>query len=106
MFRRVCVLLLLTGALEGCAWDYLNNSDLVTAHGGDAVQSNLEQHTIYPVGYHSGKGSSLGNYGSVIPTIGSGGYTSNCLHNSDTASDGSNCGDRSADARPGGAGAK
>nr|WP_071788451.1 transmembrane anchored protein [Franconibacter pulveris] len=33
-------------------------------------------------------------------------YAGNCQHDSDTASDGSRCGGRSADSRPGGEGAR
>lgn len=104
MVWRAGVLMLLPFSIGGCAYDYLNNSDFVTKHAGDAVQANLERETLYPAGYHSGRTTLLGSYGGVIPSKESGGdYTGNCLHNSDTAADGSICGGRSADSRPGGA---
>lgn len=89
--------------LAGCVYDYTNHEDRLSYSAGDAVKANLIKETVDPEypGMYSKKG--LGRNGRVIGTAsGSSGYSGNCEFNSQTAANGSNCGDRSAQARPGG----
>jgi hypothetical protein len=52
-------------ALTGCAYDYLQRSDKIAYHSGEAVKANLARETINPASTKSTKG--LGKDGAVVP---------------------------------------
>lgn len=56
-----------TTALSGCTYDYLQHTDTVSYHAGDAVQANLEAETINPARPSIFSTSGLGRNGKVIP---------------------------------------
>ncbi len=58
---------MLTLALAGCAYDYLNHSDRVAFSSGDAVKANLESETVNPANPASDNLSGLGKNGPVNP---------------------------------------
>ncbi len=61
-------LILLASSLGACAkYDYLQHTDRVSYHAGDAVRANLERETINPSSGSMYDTSGLGKNGSVIP---------------------------------------
>lgn len=58
---------ILTLSLCGCTYDYLQNSDRVGYHAGDAVKANLEGATVNPQKPSMYNKSGLGRNGYVIP---------------------------------------
>jgi hypothetical protein len=52
-------------SLSGCAYDYLQHTDRVAYHAGDAVKANLEAETIDPAKDSAYSTSGLGKNGSV-----------------------------------------
>lgn len=54
--------------LSGCAYDYLQHTDRVAYHSGDAVKANLEGETIDPSKDSMYVTSGLGKDGSVLPS--------------------------------------
>lgn len=63
--------LVVTGAvalvLGGCTYDYLQRSDRVAYHTGDAVKANLERETANPTSKSRYSTKGLGKNGSVVP---------------------------------------
>lgn len=53
-------------SLSGCAYDYIQRTDRVSYHGGDAVHANLEQETINPSKRSMKNVSGLGKNGAVV----------------------------------------
>ncbi|MBI4924270.1 MAG: hypothetical protein HY834_21240 [Devosia nanyangense] len=51
--------------LGGCTYDYLQHTDRVAYHAGDAVNANLEAETIDPAKDSAYSTSGLGKNGSV-----------------------------------------
>ena len=54
-------------ALGGCAYDYMQHTDRVSFHGGDAVHANLEQETVNPSKRSMKSVAGLGRNGSLLP---------------------------------------
>ncbi len=54
-------------ALGGCTYDYLQHTDRVGFHAGDAVKANLEAETVDPQKPSLYKTTGLGEDGYVIP---------------------------------------
>lgn len=55
-------------ALPGCAsYDYLQRTDRIGYHAGDAVQANLERETTDPTGWWMYDTTGLGKNGTVMP---------------------------------------
>lgn len=54
-------------SLSGCAYDYIQHTDRVSYHGGDAVHANLEQETINPSKRSMKNVSGLGKNGAAVP---------------------------------------
>jgi hypothetical protein len=54
-------------SLSGCTYDYLQNTDRVGYHAGDAVKANLLSETINPTKASMYDKSGLGKDGNVIP---------------------------------------
>ncbi len=90
----------------------MNHRDTITFGAGNAVEANKAIHIANPLNpqsqntkiYADGRRTAQ-----VMRTYygtpgGDPGYGGTCLHEGDTATDGSNCGGRAADARLGGAG--
>ena len=72
MTAKRCVLVsasgfLLAFALSGCTYDYLQNSDRVGYHAGDAVKANLATSTTDPSSASNYNKKGLGKDGNVIP---------------------------------------
>ncbi len=62
------VFVLLASLPAGCAkYDYLQRTDRISYHAGDAVRANLERETIDPSNGAMYDTSGLGKNGSVIP---------------------------------------
>ena len=61
----VLLALLLPVTLGGCT--YLNRSEGVTVHGGNAVRANLERETAYATSKKRYSVKGLGRNGSVVP---------------------------------------
>ncbi|WP_246677578.1 hypothetical protein [Mesorhizobium sp. B2-3-12] len=99
--------------LSGCSADYLNHYDGVTLAAGDANHANALMQTVDPFNPNSQNTHIEGDgqraaaiaaaYRSRPPATVAAGSKGNCPTDSSTASDGSNCGKRSAESRPGGA---
>ena len=53
--------------LGGCTYDYLQNTDRVGYHAGDAVKANLTSATVNPTKKSMYDKSGLGKNGDVIP---------------------------------------
>lgn len=98
---------------SGCAADYLNHYDTVTLAAGDAGRSNMLLQTVDPFNPNSqnthieGDGQRIAGVmqryrGVAASSGGGGGYQGNCPTDESTAADGSRCGKRSAESRPGG----
>ena len=54
--------------LGACTYDYLQNSDSVGYHAGNAVKANLERETTNPTSSSMYDKSGLGKNGDVIPS--------------------------------------
>lgn len=108
---RLFLIALATNLISGCAVDYLNNYDAVTLASGDANHTNLLLQTVDPFNPISNNTHIEGDGQRSVaviqhnksPASGGGGYTGNCPTDNSTAADGSHCGKRSAESRPGGA---
>ncbi|AZO24780.1 hypothetical protein EJ070_31680 [Mesorhizobium sp. M1E.F.Ca.ET.045.02.1.1] len=96
---------------SGCAADYLNNYNTMTLASGDANNTNSLMQTVDPFNPNSNNTHIEGDGQRSVaviqqyksPASGGGGYSGNCPTDSSVAADGSNCGKRSAESRPGGA---
>lgn len=53
--------------LGGCTYDYLQHTDRVAYHAGDAVRANLERETANPSKSSMYVRSGLGRNGAVMP---------------------------------------
>lgn len=53
--------------LSGCTYDYMQHSDQVGYHAGDAVKANLASSTIDPAKKSTYSKKGLGRNGDVIP---------------------------------------
>jgi len=53
--------------LSGCTYDYLQHTDRVGYHAGDAVKANLTSATVNPTKKSMYDKSGLGKNGDVIP---------------------------------------
>lgn len=95
--------------LSGCA-DYLNHRDTITLAAGDTQRANLMLQSVDPFNPDSGDthiegdgahvAGVMARYQPASPSSPSG--AGNCPTDSDVAADGSRCGKRSAQSRPGG----
>ena len=56
------------GLLGGCTYDYLQRTDRVAFHAGDAVEANLARETDDPSRSSMRDVSGLGKNGHVIPS--------------------------------------
>ena len=68
--RLVPTVLALTGVtvlLSGCAYDYLQRTDRVAYHAGNAVQANMAIQTTDPTKASMYNTNGLGKNGNVIP---------------------------------------
>ncbi|MER8743876.1 hypothetical protein NKH54_12400 [Mesorhizobium sp. M1004] len=108
---RLLSFAVLAGActLAACA-DYMSHHDSVTLGLGDAMLANQAVQTVDPFPPDAQNTRIEGDGRRVAAAMGfrqkpggGGGYTGPCLNPSDTASDGSRCGDRAATEKPGGA---
>jgi hypothetical protein len=54
-------------SLGGCTYDYLQNTDRVGYHAGDAVNANLVGETVNPTKSSMYNRTQLGKDGNVIP---------------------------------------
>lgn len=96
--------------VSSCAADYLNNYDTVTLAANDANQSNMLLQTVDPFN-PNGQNTHIEGDGQRIAGVvqryrgmpAGGGYSGNCPTDNSVAADGSHCGKRSAESRPGGA---
>ncbi|MBA1141778.1 hypothetical protein [Mesorhizobium neociceri] len=96
---------------SGCAADYLNNYDTMTLASGDANRTNSLLQTVDPFNPNSNNTHIEGDGQRSVavvqqyrsPASGGGGYSGNCPTDNNVAADGSRCGKRSAESRPGGA---
>ena len=70
---RVLRLVLVTGGvtllLGGCAYDYMQRTDRVAYHSGDAVKANLEAQTVDPANPDARSVKGLGRNGVVTPGV-------------------------------------
>jgi hypothetical protein len=64
---RIAVAASLAAALAGCAYDYVQRTDRVAYHAGDAVKANLEAETTNPSKPSMYETKGLGKNGSVVP---------------------------------------
>ncbi|MGR9349962.1 hypothetical protein GFM14_09180 [Rhizobium leguminosarum bv. viciae] len=97
-------------ALSGCA-DYMNHRDTITFGAGNAMEANKAIHTSDPFNpqsqntaiYADGRrvGNVMRDYNGE-PAPSQQGYGGSCPSDGNTATDGSNCGGRSAASRAGG----
>lgn len=53
--------------LGGCAYDYMQRTDRVAFHAGDAVKANLEAQTTDPANPDARSVKGLGKSGVVVP---------------------------------------
>ncbi|RWG71416.1 MAG: hypothetical protein EOQ67_07290 [Mesorhizobium sp.] len=97
-------------AISGCAADYLNNYDTMTLASGDANNTNKLLQTVDPFNPNSNNTHIEGDGARSVAVVqhyksgpGGGGYAGNCPADGSVAADGSRCGGRSAESRPGGA---
>lgn len=96
---------------SGCAADYLNSYDTMTLASGDANQTNSLLQTVDPFNLKSNNTHIEGDGQRTLaviqryksPASAGGGYSGNCPTDNSVAADGSHCGKRSAESRPGGA---
>ena len=64
----LAAVVLLASLVGGCAsYDYLQRTDRVSYHGGDAVKANLERETADPSNGAMYDTTGLGKNGSVVP---------------------------------------
>ncbi|RVC63980.1 hypothetical protein [Mesorhizobium sp.] len=111
MRLRLCFAALVAALTSGCAADYLNNYDAVTLAAGDSNRSNMLLQTVDPFNPDSNNTHIEGDGQRSVaviqqyksPASAGGGYTGNCPTDESMAADGSHCGKRSAESRPGGA---
>ncbi|GLQ78497.1 hypothetical protein GCM10007881_20130 [Mesorhizobium huakuii] len=96
--------------ISGCAADYLNHYDTVTLAAGDSSHANMLLQTVDPFNPNSNNTHIDGDGARSLAVVqryksgpGGGGYAGNCPTDSSVAADGSRCGGRSAESRPGGA---
>ena len=96
--------------LTGCA-DYMNHRDTITFGAGNAMEANKAIHIRDPFNPDSQNTRIYADGRSVAKVMGEyygtpaqqgGQQEGPCMNDSDTASDGSNCGGRSSASRPGG----
>ncbi|RUY96054.1 MULTISPECIES: hypothetical protein [unclassified Mesorhizobium] len=110
MQRNLATCLSTALVLSGCAADYLNHYDSVTLTAGDANRANSLAQTVDPFNPNSqnthieGDGQRIAGivqqYRGPANAAAAGG---NCPKDGSMAADGSRCGGRSAESRPGGA---
>ncbi|RUV41830.1 MAG: hypothetical protein E5X23_27690 [Mesorhizobium sp.] len=109
MFGRTLFCVAAMVAVSGCAADYLNNYDTMTLASGDANNTNRLLQTVDPFNPNSNNTHIEGDGARSVAVIqhyksgSGGGYTGNCPTDGSVAADGSRCGGRSAESRPGGA---
>ncbi|TIU90332.1 MAG: hypothetical protein E5V74_02705 [Mesorhizobium sp.] len=96
--------------VAGCAADYLNNYDTMTLASGDTNNTNSLLQTVDPFNPNSNNAHIEGDGQRSVAVIqrykspgSGGGYSGNCPTDNSTAANGSSCGGRSAESRPGGA---
>lgn len=110
MYRNASILLAAGLAVSGCAADYLNNYDTMTLASGDSNNANRLLQTVDPFNPNSNNTHIEGDGARSVAVIqrfksaaNGGGYAGNCPTDDSVAADGSRCGGRSAESRPGGA---
>ncbi|MEI9406885.1 hypothetical protein [Mesorhizobium argentiipisi] len=111
MYLRLYFVAMVAAVTSGCAADYLNNYDTMTLASGDANNTNALLQTVDPFNPNSNNTHIEGDGQRSVaviqryksPAAGGGGYSGNCPTDNSTAADGSRCGGRSAESRPGGA---
>ena len=64
---RIVLAIGVTALLGGCSYDYLQRTDRVAYHAGDAVRANLERETTNPTHAGQYRTQGLGKSGHVIP---------------------------------------
>jgi hypothetical protein len=97
--------------ISGCAADYLNHYDMLALATGDASHANMLLQTVDPFNPNSNNTHIEGDgqrAAAVVAAFRGGppeaaGYKGNCPTDGSTSADGSRCGGRSAESRPGGA---
>ncbi len=57
--------------LSGCAYDYLQHTDRVSYHAGDAEKANIEGETTNPGGTNAGNTGGLGADGPFFSAVAS-----------------------------------
>jgi hypothetical protein len=57
-------------ALSGCAYDYMQRTDRVASHAGNAVRANIEAQTVNPSKTSMKSTAGLGRNGVVVPDSG------------------------------------
>jgi ABC-type uncharacterized transport system auxiliary subunit len=67
LVRRVLALAAVAVLLSGCAYDYLQRTDRVAYHAGNAVQANTAIQTTNPTKASMYNTSGLGKNGNVMP---------------------------------------
>ncbi|WP_421761459.1 hypothetical protein [Devosia sp.] len=67
LVRRVLALAGVAVLLSGCAYDYLQRTDRVAYHAGNAVQANTAIQTTNPTKASMYSTSGLGKNGNVMP---------------------------------------
>jgi len=65
---RLAALLGLASLMGGCAYDYVQRTDRVAYHAGDAVRANLERETMNPSSRAQYDTRGLGRNGNVSNT--------------------------------------
>ncbi|MER9302920.1 hypothetical protein [Mesorhizobium sp. M0496] len=110
MQRNLAICLGIVLVLSGCAADYLNHYDSVTLAAGDSNRANSLAQTVDPFNPNS-QNTNIEGDGQRIAVIvrqyrgpaNAAPAVANCPKDGSTAADGSRCGGRSAESRPGGA---
>ena len=64
---RIVLAIGVAALLGGCTYDYLQRTDRVAYHAGDAVKANLERETANPTHAGQYRTKGLGHSGHVIP---------------------------------------
>lgn len=107
--RKAFAVALIVLPLCGCGADYLNHYDSVTLAAGDANRANSLAQTVDPFNPNSQNTHIEGDGARAVAVVtdyrkgpAPAGYKGNCEFDNNTASDGSHCGGRSAESRPGG----
>jgi hypothetical protein len=108
---RLYFVAIIVAVAPGCAADYLNNYDTVTLATGDANNTNSHLQTVDLFNPNSNNTHIEGDGQRSVaviqryksPASAGGGHSGNCPTDSSVAEDGSHCGKRSAESRPGGA---